>query len=816
MRIKVLLEFLLKIIMILIIIIVNNLKIVTTQSWQTTLRLAKRHTHHYDIDILKTAIDNYAFQMNRRRTTNLDNVTIHDYEKNFTNFNAELDNTELALVNYSSDTNTLVDYLQENNYFSDQTMKNSKNTNFKNSLFTQVHSVSTTLFTWNLLQFLFGLLCFIIHVTWFIWLICHAILLKIHQNTMISNAEMISHSNLGEIIGCDLLVKHYQLKMHAELHLGFVGTIYGFIISIRQLSSFFIDHKSTTSLDQSSLIHRNYLLCYFTRNILLGLLTVYWITIFIIILINIHYVKSIYYMNTIKIPLVSNIIVILYISFITSWIFSIVIRMGSLLINNNLQRFTLKHLTDSNHASTKQLLNFECMNTKNLEHQKLYFHTVCNRTTFEQWLEIIINVLSDILPNFLVFSVSIFNCFISFKSQNNSAKRLNPYEQTMKHLTCNKMNNNNNENTMKFDNFSKELTCSPEINKNTTEMYTASTSSCLTYQCDLLPTQRKYQSEDNILYKQTSQLNASQKLYQIIYFSICLMILSLCLLIAHFLRLIIYGNLMRSQVNYCGSWNFNQGLNEPENIQLFKLVHENLHIPHQHLQGCILAEIFITTFVPIVCFVLRRCHTIFYTSCFKIHQSNNLERTLSDEVYKEKSEFLCNKSIKTDYSNVSKLAVPIGSYISSTTTDDPGTQSTITASLSSTTQCCQSSTDTIIPPCELLKLQMFTRAQFEQKPQINESPLKTTYTSFPIYTKEVPEQQTSTTFVPVSIKLVNLQPLCCQPCDLFTGGTKIESKPDDNVIECEYLSNSCIYPIGNTASVVKLHVVSDSSGYDES
>ncbi|XP_018649299.1 hypothetical protein Smp_176950 [Schistosoma mansoni] len=261
-----------------------------------------------------------------------------------------------------------------------------------------------------------------------------------------------------------------------------------------------------------------------------------------------------------------------------------------------------------------------------------------------------------------------------------------------------------------------------------------------------------------------------------------------------------------------------KSLHESDNMELFQLVHEHLHIPHQYLQGCILMEIFITTFVPIICFTLRRCHNLFYLSCCRIHEPSDLKQILNKDICSGNYEISYDKSIKMDYINLSKLAVPIGSHISSTTIDDLGNQSTITASLSSTTQCCQSSTDTIIPPCELLKLQTFTRAQFKQKPQMlidKESYLRPIYTNLPTCSNEMLEQNTTTTFVPVSIKLVNLQPLCCQPCDIFTGSTKILSKPDDTVIECEYLNNNCIYPIETTGSVVKLHVVSDSSGYGE-
>ncbi|CAI2725228.1 unnamed protein product [Schistosoma spindalis] len=841
MKINILLHILLKTTMVIIILIINSMKFSHTQSWQNTLRLAKRHTHHDDIDILKTALDNFVYKMDNRkyiqRPSHLVNIT-NNYEKNITHFNNQLDNNnELILANYSSDTNALIDDIQENNlknYFIDQTVKNLKNTNSKNNLFTQVHSSSNTSFTWNILQFSFGLLCFIIHVTWFIWLICHTVLFKICQQSISSQFETVSHSNKNKISENDLLIKHNQLTMHSELHLGFIGTIYGFIISIRQLSSPFVDPKSTTSLDQTSLVNRNYLLCYFTRHILLGLLTVYWITIFIIILINTHYIKSIYVMNTSKIPLINNVFVILYISFIVSWIFSIVIRIGSLLINYNLQKFKIKHLFNTNYIPIQQVLHFECINIKNIEHQKMYFYIVCNQTTLEQWLEIITNILSDILPNFLVFSISIFNCSILFKLRNHSYKYIHSIKQIIKFSNNSNNNNNdinNNENIIKLNNLSnskdkrkiskicKTLTSTPLTSTPSSTL----TSSCLMYQCDI-PIQYKKQNNqlnnDNILNKQTIQFNILYKINQIIYFSISLIIISFCLLINHLLRLIIYGNLMKTQMNYCNLWNFNQDLNEPENIKLFKYIYENLHIPHQYLQGCILMEIFIITFIPIICFIIRRCKYLFYKLCFKLYKINNLKQIINNDLYKKRSECLYDKSIKMDYIDLSKLTIPISSPITLNTNDDIGNQSTITTSLSSTTQCCQLSMDTIIPPCELLKLQTFTRAQFEQKPQLlidKETHLKSINANMPTCSNEVSEQQTitTTTFVPVSIKLVNLQPLCCQSCDIFTGGTKILSKPDDTVIECEYLNNSCIYPIETTGSVVKLHVVSDSSGYDE-
>ncbi|VDP42632.1 unnamed protein product [Schistosoma curassoni] len=706
--------------MVTIIIIIHNLKFSHTQSWQNTLRLAKRQTHHDDIDILKTALDNFVYKMDHRkysqRTSHLVNIT-NNYENNITNFNNELDdnNNELILANYSSDTNTLIDDFQENNlksYFIDQTVKNFKHTNSKNKFFTQVHSSSKTSFIWNILQFSFGLLCFIIHVIWFIWLLCHTVLFKICQQSISSQFETISHLNNNEMNENDLLIKHNQLTIHSELHLGFIGTIYGFIISIRQLSSPFVDPKSTTTLDQTNIMNRNYLLCYFTKHILLGLLTVYWITIFIIILINTHYIKSIYVMNTSKIPFIHNLFIILYISFMISWIFSIVLRIGSLLINYNLQKYKIKHLLNRNSIPIQQVLHYECINIKNIEYQKMYFSIVCNQTTLEQWLEIITNLLSDILPNFLVFSMSIFNCFILFKLRTHPYNSIHSIKQ-LRNLS-NNSNNNNNENIIKLIDSSQNHQDKTRISK------ICKTSSCLMYQCDLpieslkqnhqLNNNTTNNNNSDILDKQTIQLNLLHKINQIIYFSLSLIIISFCLFINHLIRLIIYGNLMKSQMNYCHSWNFN----EPE----------------------------------------------------------------------------------------------------------IGNQSTITTSLSSTIQCCQLLTDTIIPPCELLKLQTFTREQFEQKSQIlidKELHLKPVYTNMPTCSNEVSEQQatTTTTFVPVSIKLVNLQPLCCQPCDLFTSGTKILSKPDDTIIECEYLNNSCIYPIETTGSVVKLHVVSDSSGYDE-
>ncbi|TNN06192.1 hypothetical protein EWB00_008544 [Schistosoma japonicum] len=398
----------------------------------------------------------------------------------------------------------------------------------------------------------------------------------------------------------------------------------------------------------------------------------------------------------------------------------------------------------------------------------------------------------------------------------------------MKQLNNNNNNTNDNGTIKKLHNQLKELSYSSQINKEmslSTKIYTSSIS-CLTYQCDL-PIQyikQDHQLDDNILNKQMSQLNVMHKLYEIMYLSNCLFILSLCLLINHLLRLIIYGNLMRSQIKYCDSWNFNQGINEPENIELFKLIHENLHFPYKHFQGCILVEILITTFIPIVCFIMRRCKMLLYKLCFKVCKPKEMKLTQNDEIIRQKLKNTSDKPTKTDYINLSKLSLPINSYLLSTSTsssniDDLGNQSTVTTSLSSTTQCHQTSTDIVIPPCELLKLQMFTRAQFEQKlqniPLNNESHFKSTYTSLPECSNDNSEQHTSTTFVPVSIKLVNLQPFCCQPCDIFTSNTKVEPKPENNVVECEYLNDNCIYPIETTASVVKLHVLSDSSGFDE-
>ncbi|CAH8487327.1 unnamed protein product [Schistosoma haematobium] len=842
MKINILFHILLKTTMVTIIIIINNLKFSHTQSWQNTLRLAKRHTHHDDIDILKTALDNFVYKMDHRkysqRTSHLVNIT-NNYENNITNFNNELDdnNNELILANYSSDTNTLIDDFQENNlksYFIDQTVKNLKHTNSKNKFLTQVHSSSKTSFIWNILQFSFGLLCFIIHVMWFIWLLCHTVLFKICQQSISSQFETISHLNNNEMNENDLLIKHNQLTIHSELHLGFIGTIYGFIISIRQLSSPFVDPKSTTTLDQTNLMNRNYLLCYFTKHILLGLLTVYWITIFIIILINTHYIKSIYVMNTSKIPFIHNLFIILYISFMISWIFSIVLRIGSLLINYNLQKYKIKHLLNTNSIPIQQVLHYECINIKNIEYQKLYFSIVCNQTTLEQWLEIITNLLSDILPNFLVFSMSIFNCFILFKLRTHSYNSIHSIKQ-LRNLS-NNSNSSNNKNIIKLNNLSKELIGSSQnhqdktriskICKTSTSISTPSTSSsCLTYQCDLpieslkqnhqLNNNTTTNNNSDILDKQTIQLNLLHKINQIIYFSMSLIIISFCLFINHLIRLIIYGNLMKSQMNYCHLWKFNEpGLNKPENIKLFKLIYEHLYIPHQYLQGCIFMEILMITLIPIICFIIRRYNHLFDKLCFKLYKINDIKQIINNDLY--------DKSIKMDYIDLSKLIIPMSSHVTLNTNEEIGNQSTITTSLSSTIQCCQLLTDTIIPPCELLKLQTFTREQFEQKSQIlidKELHLKPVYTNMPTCSNEVSEQQatttTTTTFVPVSIKLVNLQPLCCQPCDLFTSGTKILSKPDDTIIECEYLNNSCIYPIETTGSVVKLHVVSDSSGYDE-
>ncbi|VDO59067.1 unnamed protein product [Schistosoma margrebowiei] len=812
---------------------IHNLKLSHTQSWQHTLRLTKRHTHHDDIDILKTALDNYVYKMDHRKysqtTSHLINIT-NNYEKNITNFNNELDsnNNEFILANYSSDTNTLIDDFQENNlknYFIDQTVKNLKSTNSKNHFSTQIHSsLNTSSFTWNILQFSFGLLCFIIHVTWFIWLLCHTVLFKICQQSISSQFETISHLNNNKINENDLLIKHNQLTIHSELHLGFIGTIYGFIISIKQLSSSFVDPKSTTTLDQTNLINRNYLLCYFTKHILLGLLTVYWITIFIIILINIHYIKSIYIMNTSKIPLIHNILVILYISFMISWIFSIVIRIGSLLINYNLQKYKIKQLWNINFMPIQQLLHYECINIKNIKYQIMYLYIVCNQTILEQWLDIITNLLSDILPNFLVFSMSIFNCFILFKLRTHSYNSIHLIKQ-IKNISYNS-NNNNNENIIKLiDSFqnNQNKTRISEICKTSTSILTPSTSSssssCLMYQCDL-PIQNVKQNHqlnnnnnnnDNILDKQTIQLNLLHNINQIIYFSISLIIISFCLFINHLIRLIIYGNLMKLQMNYCHSLNLNErGIDKPENIKLFKLINEHLYIPYQYLQGCIFIEILMITLIPIICFIIRRYNYLFNKLSFKLYKINDIKQIINNDLY--------DKSIKMDYIDLSKLTIPMSSHITLNTNDEIGNQSTITTSLSSTTQCCQLSMDTIIPPCELLKLQTFTREQFEQKSQIlidKELHLKPVYTDMPTCSNEVSEQQATTTFVPVSIKLVNLQPLCCQPCDIFTGGTKLLSKPDDTIIECEYLNNTCIYPIETTGSVVKLHVVSDSSGYDE-
>ncbi|TNN06191.1 hypothetical protein EWB00_008543, partial [Schistosoma japonicum] len=245
--------------------IVNNVIYVETHSWQTILRLAKRHTQQHDVDILKTALHNYAYQMNNRKyiqsTTHQINLT-QGYDDNFTNFNENLDNT-LILSNYSSDANELADDFKQSNlknYLSDQIVKSLKNTNRKSFMSTSTHSTSTTYFTWSLLQFLSGLLCFFIHIAWFIWLLCHAVLSKLCQKMKVLQLEVDSHSNVKEITQGDVFIKHHQLTMHAELHLGFVGTIYGFIISIRQISSLFIDPKSSSSLDQSNLINRNYVL----------------------------------------------------------------------------------------------------------------------------------------------------------------------------------------------------------------------------------------------------------------------------------------------------------------------------------------------------------------------------------------------------------------------------------------------------------------------------------------------------------------------------------------------------------------------------
>ncbi|CAH8483345.1 unnamed protein product [Schistosoma margrebowiei] len=829
MKINILLHNLLKTTMVIIIIMIHNLKLSHTQSWQHTLRLTKRHTHHDDIDILKTALDNYVYKMDHRKysqtTSHLINIT-NNYEKNITNFNNELDsnNNEFILANYSSDTNTLIDDFQENNlknYFIDQTVKNLKSTNSKNHFSTQIHSsLNTSSFTWNILQFSFGLLCFIIHVTWFIWLLCHTVLFKICQQSISSQFETISHLNNNKINENDLLIKHNQLTIHSELHLGFIGTIYGFIISIRQLSSSFVDPKSTTTLDQTNLINRNYLLCYFTKHILLGLLTVYWITIFIIILINIHYIKSIYIMNTSKIPLIHNILVILYISFMISWIFSIVIRIGSLLINYNLQKYKIKQLWNINFMPIQQLLHYECINIKNIKYQIMYLYIVCNQTILEQWLDIITNLLSDILPNFLIFSMSIFNCFILFKLRTHSYNSIHLIKQ-IKNISNNSNNNNNNENIIKLiDSFqnNQNKTRISEICKTSTS---SSSSSCLMYQCDL-PIQNVKQNHqlnnnnnnnnDNILDKQTIQLNLLHNINQIIYFSISLIIISFCLFINHLIRLIIYGNLMKLQMNYCHSLNLNErGIDKPENIKLFKLINEHLYIPYQYLQGCIFIEILMITLIPIICFIIRRYNHLFNKLSFKLYKINDIKQIINNDLY--------DKSIKMDYIDLSKLTIPMNSHITLNTNEEISNQNTITTSLSSTTQCCQLSMDTIIPPCELLKLQTFTREQFEQTSQIlidNELHLKSVYTNMPTCSNEVSEQQaTTTTFVPVSIKLVNLQPLCCQPCDIFTGGTKLLSKPDDTIIECDYLNNSCIYPIETTGSVVKLHVVSDSSGYDE-
>ncbi|CAH8824941.1 unnamed protein product [Trichobilharzia szidati] len=845
-----------------IIMIINNILLVNTESWQNTLLSLKRDTHSHsgrnsmtDVNILKMALDNYARKINSHKNIEYLSQSVNltqSYAENFTDHSTDLDH-QLMLSNYSSDANTLADDSQEHNlktYFSDQKDKHSRIIKPKGSTMTSVHVMSSKYdnFNWNILKFSFGLLCFIVHMIWFIWLLYHGVLVKLcNQSTF---HQLKPNQQPLNIIN-DLPTRRQQLTLRAELHLSFVGTIYGFIMSIRRISNLILDSDITQNEKQSNLDNRNYFMCYLTRHISLGVLTVYWITLLIIILINIHYMKSVTLMNSPKLPLIRNTFIPLYIVFIISWIFSLVIRMGSLLINYNLQKFTLKRSTDSRHSiMLKHALNFECINTKELEHQKMYFYTVCHRTTFEQWLEILTNILCDILPNFLVFTVSIFICFLAYKSSNINYKLFDTNNQISQFMLPSNGNNNNNNDTtenesnsvMRYNETLKNTETSPikstDSRTHSPEVCSLSTS-CLTYQCELPSqpntnnnndNQQTSQQADNILLKQKVFTSTRYNLHQIIHLSISLIILSLCLLLNHILRLIIYGKLMKSQINYCHSWNFNQGLHEPENIELFKLVHENLHIPQWYLNGCLLVEIVITICIPVIFITQKQCLSLLSNlSCMSpVSKRENSAENKTMSIKQAETDYI--KPIKSDDINLCNLTLPITSYISSTPIDNPLSFIPVnTTTVSSTLQCSQTTTDTIIPPCELLKLQMFTRAQFEKKinSQITDTGyhFNATLTSLPTCSNEASSRlittatTTTTTLVPVSIKLVNLQPFCCQPCDIFTSNTiKLDNKGSNNhLIDCELLNNnnSDTYPVETTASIVKLHVLSDSSGFDE-
>nr|CAH8822576.1 unnamed protein product [Trichobilharzia regenti] len=408
------------------------------------------------------------------------------------------------------------------------------------------------------------------------------------------------------------------------------------------------------------------------------------------------------------------------------------------------------------------------------------------------------------------------------------------------------MVNNNNNNTI--DNESNNVirytetlkiaeispTKSTDSRTHSPEVCNLSTS-CLTYQCELPSqpntttnnnnndnNQQTLQQVDNILLRQKLFTSTRYNLHQIIHLSISLIILSLCLLLNHILRLIIYGKLMKSQINYCHSWNFNQGLHEPENIELFKLVHENLHIPQWYLNGCLLVEIVITVCIPVVFITQKHCLSLLsYLSCMSpvSKQGNSTENKMMST---KQAETDYRKPIKSDDINLCNLTLPITSCISTTPIDNslsfiPMNTPTISSTLTST--------DTVIPPCELLKLQMFTREQFEKKvnSQITDigCHFHGTLTSLPTCSSNEASSRlatatataTTTTLVPVSIKLVNLQPLCCQPCDIFTSNTiKLDSKgvSNNHLIDCELLNNNNndTYPVETTASIVKLHVLS--------
>ncbi|CAH8466142.1 unnamed protein product [Heterobilharzia americana] len=367
-----------------IIMIINSFVFINAESWHNILRLVKRNTHRHekssskDLYKLKNALENYALQMNSHKSIGLlgdpINLTQSNID-NFTEFNTDSD-LALTLSNYSSDANSIADYIQDSNfkdYISEQTIKHSKYSS-KSSTLTTVQVVSNkSHLHWSILQFSLGLLCLMIHMIWFLWLLYHNVLIKFRHQSAFHKSKTNSYSKPLHDVASDFSTKRYQLILRTELHLSFVGTIYGFVISIRRISSLVLGPEWTSSVKQPNLISRNYLMCYLTRHISLSLLTVYWISILLMILINIHYIKSIYLVNSAKIPLIIGTFTPLYIAFIISWIFSIVIRIGSLLINYNLQKYALRHLTESKRLTTKQVLNFECMNTKDLEHQKMYF-----------------------------------------------------------------------------------------------------------------------------------------------------------------------------------------------------------------------------------------------------------------------------------------------------------------------------------------------------------------------------------------------------------------------------------------------------------